>query len=378
MRWLIDEAARARSPVDQIQILEVLYDFDGPRIFTCIDEGRLTLWYECADDEHGFRHLVVPADRALILKLKDGTRSLHDALNQAWLWAVDTDRDRDVVASWALVGLHAVPQNSKPLPDALLWKELEPLLTYRLLGDGLSEGHVPASVIARALTRPTAALKHLIEIVTDLDAQIGRPEEAFRRAYDLVAKRFAFNSFEVSLAGPAEAELPLTADGRTIYAAAGEKLAEAVQWLHAPEQHFVPSIELLEVMSDLMPPGSGVVRGAVVSGALIPGKLPFVLSRDDRRAVKQALDQARPPGLQTLHGRVGALDRDLFTLVLRDIEGLANDVKCTFEEELDAAFLEAFNTEQMVSVTGRLRGRRYMDVLSLATPVPQGLPPQLR
>ena len=49
--WTI-VAPKARS--DQFEsptLHEVLYEFEGPRIFTTLDSGLLQFWYQCGEDE---------------------------------------------------------------------------------------------------------------------------------------------------------------------------------------------------------------------------------------------------------------------------------------------------------------------------------------
>lgn len=84
---------------------EVLYEFEVPRIFTTLENDLMWLWYECAEDfsSNIVRYLVVPASVSLITQLNKGTKTVHDALEQPWLWAVDVDLNTETVSnSWIL------------------------------------------------------------------------------------------------------------------------------------------------------------------------------------------------------------------------------------------------------------------------------------
>lgn len=62
---------------------EVLYEFDGPRIFTLVDaEGELNLVYWSDEDESQSRFVMVPTTRGIIESLRAGVASVFDALDQ--------------------------------------------------------------------------------------------------------------------------------------------------------------------------------------------------------------------------------------------------------------------------------------------------------
>lgn len=369
MFWQINSPPAGSDQFATRQIEEVLYEYDGPRIFTCRIGGLLQLWYECAEDlaSGAKRYLIVPTDVRTIEKLKTGYKTVHDALSQAWLWAVDFDSSEEVIGCWVLQGLVEVPQGSKPLPHVPLWPELEPLISYRLIGSGLSEGTVPASVVARAMERPTAALKRLLELVLNSGgtSQGGRPDEAFRKAYDLPAQRMAFNSFEVAFALPSAEQLQLNDGSESLYQSSAQLLLEGIQWLSDPEAHPEPSVQLLEVLKELAPPAHGSVLAAEIRGRLVPNQSVVRLSREDRSAVSRAIN-ARKEALRRLEqviGRIGEFDSDHFTLTLREVASLTGEVRCAFTEEQYDDLFEAFN--KRVQVVGRMNSRNLFEIIAI-------------
>ena len=125
MLWQIESPQCSVEQFVERTITEVLYDFDGPKIFTTSDGSLLRLWYECAEDLQtgALRYLVVPADNQLVAHLKDGTRTVHDALQQPWIWAIDVDGSDTVTTGW-IVRLEEVPESAKPERGAPLWPQL--------------------------------------------------------------------------------------------------------------------------------------------------------------------------------------------------------------------------------------------------------------
>ena len=363
MLWQIDLDPVSHAKFANLQLAEVLYDFGGPRIFTALCDSLLHLWYQCAeDDETGeSRYLVVPTSEKNVAMLKDGSLTVHDALAQPWLWAVNLNAQNAPAAAWVLHGLSEVPADAKPRLGVPLWPHLRPLISYRLIGDGLAEGKIPASVIASAVKRPTAALKFLLELANNSASVQGRPEETFRKSYDLPVKWFAFNSFEVSFAAPAQEAL----EDLNQYIVPAAKLGEAFAWLSGDGAGHL-DIELLEVLKALAPPASGQVTRSEVGGLLVSSNTKFSMTRDHRTLITQAIARhADQLLMRDFEGRVRQLDRDHFTLTLRDIDGQP-DIKCSFSDEHFDDLHEAFNSEARTRIFGRLvQNGRILRILAV-------------
>lgn len=374
MLWQIETPNCSVEHFSQRSILEVLYEFDGPKIFTTSIGALQYLWYECAEDTatHVVRYLVVPTDEQTVAYLKDGTRTVYDALRQPWVWAVDIGAKDEVLDGW-IVQLDEVPDSAKPERSVPLWPQLEPLISYRLIGSGLREGDVPTSVAARALERPSAALKKLLEAVSKTTGQ-GRPEESFRKTYDLPAQRIAFNSFEVSFGMPKEMELPLASDGKSIYQTGSEWLDKAFAWLKSGESAHEPDIALLEVLKELVPPAHGQVIEAEVRGQMISGQRCVVLTRKDRHAVTKAIFHKKHKERELIReeGRIGEFDKDQLTFILRDRTEAAEELKCAFTEEQFDDLYEAFDNDRRVVLLGKLQMTRNVLEVVAAEPVITG------
>lgn len=362
MLWQIETDPCSTEQFSRHPVAEVLYEFDGPKIFTTLSGSLLRLWYECAEDPNTgrLRYLVVPADEELISRLKDGSRTVHDALKQPWLWAIDVDLQDEVKAGW-VVRLEDIPSSARPERGAALWPHLEPLIAYRLIGDNLREGNVPASVAARAMERPAAALKRLLEAMSNTTAQ-GRPAEFFRKSYDLPAQRIAFNSFEVSFGVPKEPELPISDDGVPLYEKCADRLGNALSWLASNNEGEAPDIALLEVLKELVPPAHGQIVEAEVRGLLVPGHRAILLSRLDRQKVTNAIGLRRRQERELLktEGRIGEFDKDQLTFILRDRLESSEELKCSFTEEQFDDLYEAFDNDRRVALLGKLQTSRHV------------------
>ena len=240
----------------------------------------------------------------------------------------------------------------------MLSPNLAPLLAYRLTGPELCEGRIPASVVVRAVTRPTAAVKRLLEALSNTVAQ-GRPENSFRNLYDLPTQRFAFNSFEVTFAIPPDADFEFGAvgePGASVYRQGAERLDEAIAWLKGGDNKSAdPDLALLEVLDDLVPPAHGDVLTAELRGRLVPNHQVVELTRGDRKKVKQAISRTKKRRELVLTvGLVREFDKDKFTFILRARIANEPDLSCAFGEEFYDDLYDAFDTDQKVQIQGRM------------------------
>jgi hypothetical protein len=127
-----------------LEPVRVLYEYDGPRIFTCQDKaGKLLLAYLCSEDRTRRRFLLVPFDADLEQQLTAGQIDLRDALTRSPAWIVDVANDWQPLALW-LVEVESLPANVLPRPGVMLWASLRPVLN----------GTAPA--IYKSLTAPLA------------------------------------------------------------------------------------------------------------------------------------------------------------------------------------------------------------------------------
>ena len=95
-----------------LEPVDILYEFDGPRIFTVTDnEGGLNLAYWSDEDEHVTRYMIVPTSRKILDSLRQGALSVHDALNQPRCWLCDVARDGKLVRC-SVADFEAIPRDA--------------------------------------------------------------------------------------------------------------------------------------------------------------------------------------------------------------------------------------------------------------------------
>lgn len=341
---------------------EVLYEFDGPRIFTARSVMGELLFY-LADEKDGVcRYIVAPTNASIIELMKTGVRSVRDALNQPWVWFLDTQYDGNPVAAWKGT-LADAPVDALPQLGVMLWPHLEPIFVLRAIGEGLGEGTVPASVIRQVVDGATTALKKIAGHVFQAAHAQGRKANEIRQFYDLPMQGVAYNSFEIAFRLPDHKQLNLgtgeaSEEIGSEFNEIGKLLEQALSWAidgKSEEDNEPLDIDLLEALEKLVPPQTGIVKSVELRGRIFPaGHARYQLTRDTSKRVRRALGKARVSQERIIKvtGLVRELDKDEPSFTLRETDD-SKDHVCRFPQEFLDDVLEVFNTDQRVTISGR-------------------------
>ncbi len=116
--WKISGQTVARERFEPFLPVDVLDDYDGPRIFTLKDaDGELNLAYWSDGEQGNSRYVVVPTTTKILDSLRAGEISVFDALNQPRCWVCDTSLSGDVGNCWR-VDFDSIPRrpSRRPVP----------------------------------------------------------------------------------------------------------------------------------------------------------------------------------------------------------------------------------------------------------------------
>ncbi|HEX4146443.1 MAG TPA: hypothetical protein VHY91_23275 [Pirellulales bacterium] len=360
---------KAGIPVENgltdLRPVSVFIEYDGPRIFTCLDsEGGLLLAYHC-DEADDFNIFCVAAfTPELERKLTAGMITIFEALSQPRIWAVHLAADWHI-SEVRRISIDDVPMDLLPDPDVMLWPSLQPLLNLRAIIN--EKQGIVSSIIRDTVDAAERSVKRLLRgIETNLSPA------KLRLLWDLPMQRLAFRSFEISLRAPNDDELAALkldpTEVRAIYSQVGELLNRALELatddrLGADSANDVPDAQrdlLLDALSELAPSTRGAIEEIQVSGRILgTEKKPVRVSKRTRRNItairKDAVTviAADPIILQT--GFVREFDRDKLAFRLKQSD---QDLEVNFEIE-DAEsdmvdrVIDALQDEYMVAVSGR-------------------------
>jgi Family of unknown function (DUF6575) len=353
------------TPFDPV---EILYEFDGPRVFTVRDnDGELNLVYWSDEDGMNTRYVVVPTSTKILDELRQGVVSALDALNQPRCWVCDLGRDGSL-SGCSLVDFQAIPSGALPTQGTMLWPSLEPLLTLRAVGDEIVPGQIPGSVIRSCIEGVQKSFKVLSEYVLGQGTQAGRPDEFVKRLFDLPTQRFAFASFEISFRMPVEEANLFTSLGHKspeveTLEQVGTLLNKGLKWLTtaaAEEGVYSPgnpeeSAAVLRALKELTPSSQGSIDRIELKGQLMDARVaPLILEKKARQRVNAAIrTQALEPQLVDLEGRIRELDMDRLSFELREIEGRTEIQRFVFDEELLEDVFQAVQEGKRIRVAGR-------------------------
>lgn len=362
MDWTVTAPQFDVASFQGISPEEILYEFDGPRIFTAQSALGELLFY-LADEKDGVcRYIVAPTNASIVGLLKSGVRSVRDALNQPWVWFLDTRCDGNPVAAWKGT-LADAPADALPLPGVMLWPHLEPVFVLRAIGDGLGEGTVPASVIRQVVDGATTALKKISGHVFQAARAQGRKANAIRQFYDLPMQGVAYNSFEIAFRHPDRKQLTLGAgevpeELGSEFDEIGKQLEQALSWAmnaKSEEDNDPLDIDLLEALEKLVPPQTGIVKSMELRGRIFrAGHERYQLTRETSKRVRRALGKARvsQERITKVSGLVREFDKDDLSFTLRETDD-GKEHGCRFPQEFFDDVLEVFNTDQRVTISGR-------------------------
>jgi len=126
--WNITGKPANFSRFQPFEPAEVLYEFDGPRIFTLTDnDDELNLVYWSDEIEQTSRYVVVPTTAKILTALKKGSISVFDALNQPRCWLCDANQLGELTGCQR-VEFEDIPRDSLPGIGTMLLPSLEPQL----------------------------------------------------------------------------------------------------------------------------------------------------------------------------------------------------------------------------------------------------------
>lgn len=339
-------------PVD-----EVLYEAGTPIIYLSHTlHGQALLAY-VADEDDEVITLLAPVSSDIVANLRRGAAGVREALSSSWLWMHVFDGER--ARLWA-TSIDELPDTHLPLPGTPLLPEHEPVFRTRAIGEQVVLGRMPASVVAFVADATRRAFKTILDFRFEARGE-GRPPEAHRALYDLPIQQFAFNSFELTFGAPDEGLFPQNEVRR-----AADLLVEGLRWatnVNGREPIHGESDEqraaILRAALLLTPPLSGPIEEVQVSGEWVSGAR-IRLTRDSRRRVKSELRTVEQDRVIALTGRIGEVDYDNLSFILRDTDD-GQDRKGFMQEEQREDVLSYLGEGIRVTVAGVERqGRLYV------------------
>ena len=356
--------AESVLPLDVLKPEQVLYDFDGPRIYTVKSDLGLLLVYVVEDEKDFQVALLTPTAQEVINSLLGGQITVREALQRDWAWLAELSFEGALRRSISVP--LPIPDELLPRSGVMLYRKLQPVLSVKLEGAHLRPRNIKASVVRHAIDAGTVSIKRVLDHLWKTKPE-GRPSNAIRLLSDLPTQRFVFHSFEVTFGWPAE-EAQLT-DSNALendLSQVGIELEKLMLW--AQDQAVNANtggldLSLLKALERLVPPATGPIERVTLSGAIFAPGVSHIMTRAATKKVRNALkEHEKEQMLISLVGRIGELDKDKLQFTLRDIVSITppgtvgDEYVCRFANELFDSVFERFTDDNPILVSGRLIG----------------------
>lgn len=342
-----------------LPVVRVLYEAEQPIVYlTKTRQGAAMLAY-LADETKDEHYIVVaPATPSSISRLESGSIGIREALTDTWMWMVRTNFDQRVTQAWSVTEAD-IPEMHLPKAGTPLLPEHRIAFSARAMGEGIALGNVPCSVIAFVANAAKSSLKAVLDYGLAANAE-GRPTDAQRALYDLPVQQLRFASFEVGLAAP---KRDLFAQDTVLEAV--QNLQTGLEWAADTESNGnlnggeddAKTEAILRATLALTPPNHGPITSVEIAGYWLKGHR-YKLTRQSRNKVVTRLRQLKEEQIVLLYGRIGEIDDDKLSLILRDIVPDGGERRCSFPEELLDDMRSHYYEGNRIKISGVMRGTK--------------------
>lgn len=341
-----------------LPVVRVLYEAEQPVVYlTKNRRGEELLAYlagETADDQF---IIVVPAGRSLVSRLESGSIGIREALTDSWMWLVRENFEQQSTGVWSVTESE-IPSLNLPKAGTPLLPEHRIAFSARAIGDGIVLGSVPCSVIAFVANAAKSSLKTLLDHTLAASGE-GRPTDAQRALYDLPVRQLRFASFEIGLAAPKPDFFPSHEASQAV-----DDLRKGLEWAedtsstaNFESQNDAKTEAILRATLALTPPGNGPISAVEVGGYWLKGRR-YCLTHKSRTKIKRRLREIEEETIFVASGRIGEIDDDKLSFILRDLKD-GGERRCIFEEELLDDMRLHYYEQGRVSVSGVIRSGKY-------------------
>lgn len=346
------------SLVENIHPEEVLYEYDGPRIFVATDKLKQKLLaYQYDESDEGLRFVVSPFSAKLLEELKAGVITLNEAIAQPRIWVIDTDFDFQIKVI-KMTTSNVLDPDKLPMPDTMLWPHLQPKLAIRLVHEDAKLGNIPSNIAQNAFDRIKRCFRTLAEHVGE---SIDSNCEVYKQLLNPTAQKFSFGSFEVAFNIPR----PKNSADKEFLGKFRDHLTTGINLLTSSESEDqfdtnvskIPENDrdaIIAAVKEITPSAHSQLSDIEISGGFISRKnTKFRLTKDEYKYTSKYLKKEASPEMLTLIGKIEECDRGKLTCDLRGItEEDFQTMKCKFDTNLEDDILSAFNEGYRVKVAG--------------------------
>jgi hypothetical protein len=209
--WVPGSAPDQVAFVSAIEPDEILYDFDGPVLFTSKSRFFPILCYKTDEDSSLTQYIIVPTNKDIVARLKEGRIALRSAITQAWGWIAEAENQFQIRRTWS-IGTDSLPDAVLPEPGYGIYPAhgivneraayaANPFLSIRFSGADVVAGQLPFGVF-KTLVDEVATTLWAIFAPAVHAAGKKLSEQTVRRAVRIPTYEPAFASLLISIEQP--------------------------------------------------------------------------------------------------------------------------------------------------------------------------------
>lgn len=316
-----------------LPVERVLYEAEQPIIYLSrTKQQQLLLAFLASETQEADFILLAPTSQDSLKMLESGTLGVREALTAGWLWLAKHKHGQSSGEVWSVTESD-IPNEYLPVRGTPLLPEHRIVFSARAIGEKVSLGKMPSSVVSFIANAAKLSLKAVLDNVLSANTE-GRPTDDQRARYDLPVQRLRFASFEIGLAEPSQ---DLFSDDSLRRAIKNLKLGlawaqEAESQSDSPGESVGEREAILQATLALTPPSSGVITNVEISGSWLKDEV-YHLNRNSRVKIRHSLRSLQSERIVFYAGRIGEIDDDNLSFTLREAEDNI-DHRCFFSEDL--------------------------------------------
>jgi hypothetical protein len=385
--WLPHGPADKSAWIKLIQVSEVLYEFDGPQVFTMQAGEVPILFYKIDQIEKFSMYVAAPTNTAIVADLLAGKISLRSALVQTCNWVVIADGTGAVADTWAVNG-QLLPSQILPEPGyglyyshGIVQEEValpaQSFMSFHFSGGRNSAGKLSLGVLKQHVERAYNCVWTIIS-ESALESDNNLTENMLRRTLEIPTASPTFASLHLSLDKP---KLDLSEYKETqvgskavdvkkveaaVEAAFKSFLSSAREIAIAIDQNrFSSSVagsnaEALEAINSLVPNRNSFFESMEIRGNIKSPALYLKVDRQSGDTIREVYNEYLA-SKKTFKGKIVEINVPSRTFIIQRRTG--RKITCVASlPKLKDRVLE-FSTGQEAEVTGTYLERKLRDKL---------------
>ncbi|MDY1010336.1 hypothetical protein [Sphingomonas sp. CFBP9019] len=370
----------------QVEPSIVLYDFDGPAIFTCNIGPATFLFFKVEEQDDGEVYLLAPIDDDELASLRGGRLSIRGAMSHREAWLALVDFDFNVVHYQEQSHeeyLHLLPENGIALYErfgevADTLEQAEAFMSFKFESSVMSSVSMPLSV-----------LKARVDAVSDVVRSALLPSRLSSgrksRYFDPEVAPLRFNSLLIAIKEPqfdktgllsSKETQAFTPESLTLeseqksahFLSELEKTTKLARDERLTRQQANDHFEVLEQITSIVPTSKNELTRLQIGFRTSKGtKLVSIDKRTGDRLVEARLSIQAP--VRTIIGSIIELNDDAKTFIVKDVAGRQTTVNPLSARYREMEARKLLKIGQSLKLKGKLWERSRRDYIILTVDV---------